>query len=371
MATAKLNDALQMEVRNESACRREYSFKLAADALKVECDRVACGIAGMVQLPGFRAGKAPQHLVRTKYAAEINEELRNRIVGAAIAKVEDDKTIDVVGVTFKKAPEIVSGKDVELSFNVDIAPEIDLGDYKAIKLDLPEESVSEEKIDERIESYRTMWGGYADSDAPAQSGDMLKVSYKSDFAVAEDASPAVKRQAEASDTFLWLSEPEMIPGSIKALTGAEKGKEYSFDAEYPADYREAALAGKKVRYTVTVSAIQSRTKLNDEELVARVKAPSMEEFRKTLAQAMEQENKSKRLEAAQQAFFEKLDAAVGDFEFPPSLLDGETARELQKMMQNLRTEKDAEAFKEKIEENRKSASEAAKKTLRRSLILRR
>ncbi len=359
-----------MEVKNDGNCRKEFTFKLSADAVKTETNRVLSSVASMVQLPGFRAGKAPLHLVQSKYAEDVKNELRSRLVGAAIEKIEADKTLDVLNVSFKKDPEIADGKDVEFAFNVDVAPAIDLGDYKAIKLDVPVEAVSEEKINERIDMYRSMWGGYADSTEPAKADDMLKVSYKSDFAPAEDAPAAVKRQAEATDTFIWLSEPEMIPGCIKALTGAEKGKEYDFTADYPADYREAALAGKKVNYHVTVAAVQTRAKLSDAELVERVKAPSMEEFRKTLKSAMEQENNGKRLEAAQEAFYGKLDAAVGNFELPPTLLDNEVAKELQKMMRDVRTSEDAEKFKAALEDHKKSAREAAEKSLRKALILR-
>ena len=370
MAKAQLSDVMQMEVRNEGACRKEFVFTVPAQAMKTENDRVVSYIAGMVQLPGFRAGKAPVGIVRTKYAAEITDELRNRLVGAAIAKVEADKDLDILSVNFKQAPEIKVDADVNFSFNVNVAPEINLGDYKNIHVEIPAEAVSDDTLNERIETFRTMWGGYADSDAPAKADDMLKVSYTSDFAPGDDASASLKRQVGATDTYLWLSEPEMIPGCIAALTGAEKGKEYSFAATYPADYREAALAGKTVNYKLTVSAIQSRTKLTDEELVERVKAPSLDEFKSTLRKALEQENEGKRLEKAQEAYFEQLSKAAGDFELPPDLLDNETNKELQKLAQSIQTKEDADKFKADIDNHKKTAAENAQKSLRRNLILR-
>lgn len=370
MAKINLNDALQMEVNSNSACQKEFVFKAAADVISTEENRVVNYIAGMVQLPGFRAGKAPINIVRTKYEKEIADELRNRLVGAAIGKIEADKSLDILTVNFKKMPELKAGEAVEFSFDVNLAPEIALGDYKAIKVDVPQEEVSDKLLDERIDMYRSMWGGYADSDKPAQSGDMLKVSYKSDFTAPEDASATLKRQVEATDTFIWLSEPELIPGCIAALTGAVKGGEYQIKADYPADYREAALAGKTVNYTVTVSAVQTRTKLDDKELLERVKAPSMDEFRATLKKAIEQENVGKRLEKAQEAYYEKLSESIGEFELPPALLEGETGKELQKMTRDIRTEEDAEKFKAELDKHKKTAGENAAKALRKALILR-
>ena len=370
MAKINLNDALQMDVKSNSSCAKEFSFKATADVIKSEEDRVVNYIAGMVQLPGFRAGKAPVNIVKTKYVKEIADELRNRLVGAAIGKLEADKSLDILTVNFKKAPEFEAGKDVDFSFDVNVAPEIALGDYKSIKIDVPQEEVSDKVLDERIDMYRSMWGSYADSDQPAKDGDMLKVSYKSDFAAPEDASASLKRQVEATDTFIWLSEPEFIPGCIKALTGAVKGGEYQIKADYPADYRESALAGKTVNYTVTVSAVQTRTKLDDQALIERVKAPSMEEFRSTLRKAIEQENNGKRMEKAQEEYYNKLSESIGEFELPPALLESETGKELQKLARDIRTEEDAEKFKAELDANKKTAGENAAKALRKALILR-
>ena len=105
--------------------------------------------------------------------------------------------------------------------------------------------MTDEQIDERVKFYRTMYGNYAEVAGPAQKDDMLKVSYKSDFVLPEDASAALKRQVEAENTFLWLSDPETIPGCTAALTGAETGKEYTFKAEYPAITAKRLLPAKR------------------------------------------------------------------------------------------------------------------------------
>ena len=137
----------------------------------------------------------------------------------------------------------------------------------------------------KTQNYRSMYGSYAGIEEAAKAEDMLKVDYSSDFVPAEDASASVKRQAAATDSFIWLNEPETMPGVIAALTGAEKGKEYEFKSEYPADYREAALAGKTVNYKVTVKDIQRRTKLEDAALLEKLQLKSMDELRDRLRKA--------------------------------------------------------------------------------------
>ena len=368
-----INDAIQMEITSPADCLKEFNFTVAADAVKAESNKVLNYIASMVQVPGFRAGKAPVNIVKTKYADSVEEELRNRIVSGAVSKIDENKDIEILTLNFKSAPDfkLDGSADVTFTFEANVMPEIAVGDYNAIKVEVALDAVEESAVDERLDLYRSMYGSYAEVDGPAAAEDMLKASYTSDFVPAEDATAAVKRQAAAEDTFLWLSEPETIPGLIAALTGAEKGKEYTFASTYAEDYREAALAGKTVNYTVKVSAIQRRTKLTDAELVEKFQGESIEKMRELIRKAMEQDNEMKRRNEAAEAVCKKLDETVPEFPFPPALLENEIQKELQKIAREVvKTEEDGEKFKAELDTHKEKAAEAAKKELRRNLILR-
>ena len=364
--------SIELEIKAPQTCVRDFEFKVTAEQLKAESDRVANAFCGMVQIPGFRAGKAPIALVKTKYAAEIADELRNRIISAAFEMVGEQKDLDVMTLVFKKpVGEIDVNADLEFVFEANVAPEINVGDYKAITVEIPLDAIDESAMDERVDFYRSMYGSYASVEEAAKAEDMLKVDYTSDFVPAEDATASVKRQAAANDSFVWLNEPETMPGVIAALTGAEKGKEYEFASVYPADYREEALAGKTVNYKVTVKDIQRRTKLDDAALLEKLQLKSMDELRDRLRQAMESDNEEARRGKAAEAVYTRLDEMVGEFELPPALLAEETNKEIQKMArEQVKSEEDANKFKEELEAKRAEAETAAKAALRRSLILR-
>jgi trigger factor len=200
---------------------------------------------------------------------------------------------------------------------------------------------------------------------------MLKVDYKGDFALPEDASASLKRQVEAADAFMWLNEPENIPGCIKALTGAEIGKEYTFEAEYPADYREEALAGKKVAYTVKVSAIQRRKKLTDAELIERTGAADMDTLRGNIRKGLELDAKNQQRRNASEAVFAKLSEQAGEFDLPEALVENEIQKQLQqKAREVVKSEEDAEKFKAELADHRAAVDGDARNAVRRALILR-
>ena len=367
----KLSESIVLEIKESGICTKEFAVKVDAETAKSEQNKVVSYIAGVASMPGFRPGKAPIGMVSKKYAAEINEELRNRFVGAAIEKIEGNEELDLLSLRFKEFGEIKAGEEFAFTMEGVVAPEIDPGDYKNLKVEVPVDAVEEKAIDERLDMYRAMYGTYADAEGAAQAEDMLKVDYKGDFELPEDASASLKRQIEAADVFMWLNEPENIPGCIKAMTGAEVGKEYSFTADYPADYREAALAGKSVNYTVKVSAIQRRKKLTDAELVERTGVKDMETLRENIRKGLELDAKNQQRRNASEAVFAKLNEQAGEFELPDALVENEVQKMLQaKAREIVKSDEDAEKFKAELADHRAAVEADAKAAVRRALILR-
>ena len=365
-----LAESAKVEYTDPQPCCREAAFTFPADAVKAEKARVVSYIGGVARLPGFRAGKAPASLIGVKFAGEIREELRNRIMSAAFAKIAENKDQEVLTVNLKGQLDLEKEGDVTFTLTLNVAPEFDLGDYKAMTVELPKEAVSEEMVDERLKLYHTMYGSFADVDEPAKADDMLKVNYAGDFELPEDASPSLRRRIAADDTFLMLSEPESIPGAVAALTGAEKDKEYSFTANFDENCGEEALKGKSVNYKVKVLAVQRRKELSDAELLEKIKMESIDELRKVIRQGLERDSEGKRRHDAAEAVCKRLEEAAGDFPLPPALLENESAKELQNIARTVvRSEADADKFKAELAEHRKAAEETARAALRRRLVL--
>jgi len=203
-------------------------------------------------------------------------------------------------------------------------------------------------------------------------GDMLKVSYSSDFVLSADASPALKRAVQADESWIWLSEPEQIPGSNKALEGAKKGDERSFAAEFPADWKEAALAGKKLNYAVKVHEVQRRSPIDsDEQLAEKLRAPNVEKMNEDIKKSVESESVHAKKELAKEKAFESLLSLTPDFPFPKSVFNSATEREFSKIAERtVKSEADVEKFKQEKEKHLEEARKAAEKSLKRFFLLR-
>lgn len=366
-----LLSSIKFEAKAADKCRKQVVVSIDQDTVKKEAEKATREYANYVSVPGFRKGKAPVAMLKSRYADDIKQELERRLVSSAYQKLAQDDSMDILNCGVDGEIKLEMDKALTFTFNVDIAPEIELGDYSNLKVDVEKKEISDKEVDERIAMYRTMYSNYTDVDGAAELEDMLKVSYTSDFKLADDANQFVKRQVEATENFLWLKEPEMIPGANALLVGKVAGDEVKIKAVYPADYREEALANQTVNYDLKVLAIQRRSELTDEELVAKLQAPSFEEFKATIKMSLERDCEDANNAKVLDAVGVKLDETVKDFELPEAFLAGETNRELRKLADTtVKSEADAEEFKKNMETHQKTAADSAKKALRRSLIIR-
>jgi trigger factor len=371
MSNNNLSDKLTMSCKEEKSCVKDVLFVADKATVEGELKNIIKEFSKMVVIPGFRKGKAPAKMLLKRYEKDISGELQRKIYGAAFEKVTADKSLDIV--SYGNPKDVAPLKfDDEYSFSItfDLAPQIELPEYKGLEVEAAPIKVAKKDIDKQVDHYRNMYATYEDIETPAKAEDMLKVSYTSDFELAEDASASLKRQVSAESNWLWLNEPELIPGAIKALTGAEKDKEYKLEATYPADCREAELVGKKVKYDIKVLGVQRRKALTDEEVVEKMKFESVEKMREMFETVAKNEAEQARQTEISEKVYGALDKKIKQFDVPPNILNGEIQNELHRMAQGVKSEEEAEAFKKDMDAHKKEAEKAAAAKLRKTFIMR-
>ncbi len=370
MAGNDLAAKLNLTVSDAGVCEKKFEFVVSGEAMKDACGSTVAELAQAVAIPGFRRGKAPAAMVRKRYAEELKSELKRKLFQAAFQRLSQD-SYDIVNWAMPEEGEFSLDQDFKFTLTLSIAPEFEVGEYTGIEVNVPEAKADDKELENRLNYYRQMYAGYADVNEPAQAEDMLKVSYTSDFELPADASPALKRQVECESNYLWLSQPESIPGSIAALTGAEVGQDYALKAEYPADYHQPELAGKTVNFKIHVLAIQRRQLLDDAALCEKLQMANIDELKARLAEAAQHEAEEARKGKVLDAVYAKLEAGIAAFELPKSLIEAEEAKELRQVAnRTVKSEADAEEFKKNLDEHRRDAEKAAREKLRRLFIFR-
>ena len=372
MSADSLKSAIQAEYQETAPCTLDVSVKVPAQEVEKAFNDIVKEVAREVQIQGFRKGKVPTAIIKTRFAKNIVEDAAKQLQNAAIEKIQGER--ELVAVTAlddgKKMPE--ADKEYSFKLTIEVAPEIKLPDYKKLTVEVPKSEDAAKMLEERIANLKDIYADDVKVDTESVSGDMLKVSYETDFVPAEDASPSLKRMAKADEAWIWLHDPEYVPGANAALTGVKAGETKEFTAVFPADWRESGLAGKTVKYTVKVNEIQRKKPITDDAVLAeKLHMESFDKLKEEIAKSIDAKIKNDRKNAAREKVLDILMEKVGEIALPKSILEGETEREFSKIANQLvRSEADVEKFKAEKEKHLADAKKEAEKSLKRFFVVR-
>ena len=254
----------------------------------------AVEISKQIRVKGFRKGKAPYKMVvravgEGAIIEEAMEKLGNDVYREVIENAEHEPYAAGSLEDFKLEPQPT------YIFTVPLVPEIDLGDYREVRVDYEAPEISDDDVDKAMRGHQQQQAVVEDSVNPVQSGDRVTIDLHSEFADGQEASEDDEDEESDDDTpkkgdeFIHQHgatinlDPEnepVLPGFIEALVGANAEETVEFDLTVPEDdedFRET-VRGRKVHFEVTVQNIQNVTlpELND-ELAARITQGDNEE----------------------------------------------------------------------------------------------
>ena len=216
-----------------------------------------------MNVPGFRKGKAPRHLVEKMYGTGVfYEDAVNDLYPKALDEavnesgyeyVEDKIDLDVVTV----------GKDEGLVFKavITVKPEVEVGEYKGLKADKKVEEVTEENVDDEIKKLQDRNSRLvAVEGRAAENGDTVTF----DFEGFVDGEPFEGGKAE--NYTLTLGSGQFIPGFEDQIVGKNTDDEFEVNVTFPEDYHAEALAGKPAVFRCKLHEIKARElpELNDD-----------------------------------------------------------------------------------------------------------
>jgi len=374
-----VNDSIKIETKELEPCLQQVDITIPAGKVEYGYNKIAKQFAKEAKLPGFRSGNAPLNIIKSRYKKSIEEETLKELLSASFQKASKDQGESLLSYSFPKdkSPELKLGTDFTFTLRFNIAPEIDIPEYKGIKVELAKQSVDEKEIEKRIDYFRDVYGKFEKIDAPASDGDMLKVSYTSDIKLAEDTSDNIKRLTNSEINYVWLNQNDIIPGINKVLKGSKADDSIKFESTFPGDYTEKELAGKIAKYEIKVLEVQHKTPIeSDEELCSKLTVKSLDELKESITKQFEAEleNSYKTIKCTK-----VVETLTKDLSFPvpPDMLQDSTTNELNMLinakMQGVKDEDKAkleEELKKEKEQLMKEAKTNAAKKLRNFLLLR-
>lgn len=268
------------------------------------------------RLPGFRAGKVPESLIRTRFADRIRQEVLEAVMPQHFQQAIRDGHYRLVS-----QPQVVDMKmedDQPLWFKAsfEVMPEFSVDGYQDVKVEKPESAFSDEEFAREVERVRDSRSTMepVEEDRPLVEGDWAQITFSGTV-----QTPAENEQQTpplgGEDVILEVGGSNTLAAFTEALRGAKVGQELKFEVDYPEDFGEKRLAGKKVAYDVTVKGIKRKVQpeLNDDFAKELGDYSSYEDFTTKFRENLQAE-KERRVEAETR---DRLLTALSErFQFP-------------------------------------------------------
>ena len=301
-------------------CRGELEVVIPWEEVQSESEKVLKSFRHQVRIPGFRPGKAPDSVIRTRYAQELRSEVIEKLIDRHFWKEAKEQDFNVIGTPKIRDIEFADEQPFTFKAEFEILPDFELSDYKRLQVPFLEPEVTDEEVDSEIDRLRDQHASFKNLDPrPLEDGDTAVLSLRSDEV---EGAPAINQE----ETTLNIGAEETFEEFTKALRGKSPGEKADFDVTYPEDFGNTDLAGKTIPFHAEIKGIRVKELPEpDDDFAADVgDFQTMDELKKRIREEI---GEQKRRQAVEKAKDKIVDLLVDKHDFPvPDLLVNQQVR---------------------------------------------
>ena len=292
-------------------CTRQVDVEVPADEVSKAFATVVKQYRRAARIPGFRAGKVPESVIRRKFADQIQQDVLEQILPAHFRA-----EIEKLGVQPVSQPQVTSmhladGEPMRFQAAFEVLPAIEIAGYDQVKVERPNMTLDEAEFESELAHLRDSHAVMepVEEDRPLADGDFAQIRFTGlvhdgDGTAEGDAAKPI----EGDDATVEIGGPNTVEAFTEALRGAKVGQQMQFEVSYPEDFTEKRLAGKSVAYDVEVKGIRKKIlpELDDAFAKQMGEYETIDQFKEKLREHMAND-KRRRLES------EAKDKLVGSF----------------------------------------------------------
>ncbi|MBZ5553074.1 MAG: trigger factor [Acidobacteriia bacterium] len=242
----------------KEGCKRELEIEVPPEDWKKQSEEVANEFAKVAQVPGFRPGHVPVAVVKQRFRQEIRSELLKKLLPDVIEQAASEQKVTMI--TPPQVNGLVLEDEKPLTFKVEfeVLPAIDNIDYKELKADEETISVGEDEVEKRLGGLREQAAEFiVVGDRSIQEGDFAVVSFTAYPTRKSDEKP--EKAFDAKDLLVEVGDKQTLKEFSENLLGKSAGEDVNFKVEYPDDFSDRRLAGRRVSYQLKIEAIKTKS----------------------------------------------------------------------------------------------------------------
>lgn len=306
-------------VKSEKLEKNQHELQFSIDAASFN-DAIAKAYkreAGKYNIPGFRKGKAPRHMIEKMYGEDVFQYSAVNDLFPA----EYDKAVEASGIEPVDRPEvdIVSmntADGVVLKAVVTVKPEMKVGNYIGLKAEKAANTVEDAAVDAEVDRLRERNARLVAREGKAQDGDITDI----DFEGFVDGEAFDGGKGEHFS--LTLGSGQFIPGFEEQVVGHEAGEEFDVNVTFPEDYHAKELAGKAAVFKVKLNEVQYKElPAADDEFAKDVSEyDTLEEFKASIRKNMEESAEKQAELEVENTLVDQLVATL-EGDIPPVMIE--------------------------------------------------
>ncbi len=307
------------------------TVEIEADKMQSAKKRSARQLAKRGKIPGFRPGKAPYQVIVQNYGEQAVVEgaidiLLDEVYPKALneAKIEPGAQGTLEEVESLDPPKFV--------FVVPLQPEVELGDYRSVRMDYEYEAPGEEALEEKLAEIQRMYTNTAEVERPIEIGDYIKADV-----IGKDGEEVVFEHTEMPFFVSEQMRENEVPfsGFAQSLVGTAVGESKSTSYTHAEDDEDEELRGKEIVYEATIKVVHGTVLPDlDDEFAQKLGLPTFEALEKELKTELENESRSTYDDEYFTALIDKIKEGA-TIKYPPQVLTRETEYVVEDIKQRL------------------------------------
>ena len=331
-------DSLIVQTKPLPKSRIAIELEIPASSCKSSVDETINKISKTATIPGFRSGKIPKQILiqrigLTQLYASALEKIIEKSWNEALKKESIEPLCE---------PELPEGfesllkkfdpsKNLKLTLETDIAPELKLKKTKGLKVSIPQNKFNPKSIDEEIEKSRKQLANIVPvTGRTAKLGDIAVVSFEGIYKDSKE-----KIEGGSSDSMdLELEKNKMIPGFVEGIVGMKLDTTKKLNLKFPDDYAHENSRGKEAIFEITLKDLKTRElpKLDDSFAKQSGNKETLQELKKDIETQLKENFKENQKNIKNDALINAL-AKELDVEIPKSLIDNEVKNNIEQTAQ--------------------------------------
>ncbi|RLC39663.1 MAG: trigger factor, partial [Candidatus Nealsonbacteria bacterium] len=240
---------MEVKINNLSKSKIEIFFELSWQEFSPYLDKAVLEFSERMEFKGFRPGKVPREIVEKEIGqGKILEKAAELAIREKYPKIVIERNLEVIGAPEVEVLKLALKNPFIFRIKVNILPEILLPDYRKIARETPKKEiiVEEKEVEDTLKWLRNSRAKFKDLEREAKDGDLVEIEYQ---------SPQIENGKVYQDRF-FLGKGHFLAGFEDNLKGMKKGEEKEFEIDFPKDYYQEELRGKKAKFRVKIIKIQ-------------------------------------------------------------------------------------------------------------------